>query len=265
MKRAAKVTGIQVQMLASLLVAWVSSAPSIGLASPIDVQTLTQLMIEDQGQEVSNIGLTFGADPSSSIKFASTTNPIAMSYSFTTMAGSIYEGLSLTITGTGLFDPTTNIMSVNSSTMLGSISYTSSGTNVIDLSAGADDYNKFIDPTQTTKDGKKYNDEHQDSTIFPNGNSLVRGYKTLNGSMVPGTENSGLDFSNSSSGAWNFSLEFPDAGIGVVSVGFSPPVGGAGTFTTTVVASEPSSIALLGCGLFGILITCRRRRRTQPR
>ncbi len=235
---------------APLFVASICATQGIGWASPIDALTLTQLMIEDQGQETFDLVLDFGADPSSPIKFTSTVDPVAMSYNFATVSGSTYEGQALTITGNGLFNATTSVITVSSFTALGAASFTASGTTTIDLTTNPkkDTEDTKYTPNRKTKGGITYNDVHRDTTEDTDGTSTDTGFLTLDGTQIPKTMFDSENVFNTASGAWTFSQFSSDLDVGVTSVGFSPPTGGAGTFTTIAVP-EPSSIALFSCNV----------------
>jgi hypothetical protein len=58
-------------------------------AGTVDVATLTQLMIENQGNDMTLLGLGFGVDPSSPVNFTSTVNASGMSFSFMPVSGTI--------------------------------------------------------------------------------------------------------------------------------------------------------------------------------
>jgi hypothetical protein len=235
---------------ALLLVTPIITFPNIGGASPIDIPTLTQGMIADQAEETLLLGVDFGADSSSPISFFSIIDPLAMSYTFATQPGSTYLGQALVINGSGVFDPATNIMNVSSFVRLGSASFTSSGTDVIDLTTvpKKDTVDKKYTPNRKTNGGIEYNDSHYEDLKFSDGRSMFTGFSTLDGKKIDNTEIIDLD-EYSRTGAWGASMHMDSEAITVSSFGFSPLAGGAGTFTTTVAVPAP----VIGQGVPGVV------------
>lgn len=132
--------------------------PVAGSASTLDISTLTQLMMEDQGQDVFLLGLEFGFSPAA-ISFISNVNPDALSYSYMTVAGSTYLGKSLGISATATFDPTTDTVTVDLSTTLGTSTYSTVATNTLTVAPDlVKDLEKRNIPEKMV-DGMKVNDE----------------------------------------------------------------------------------------------------------
>ena len=82
---------------ASLALICASGAISPAPAGTVDVATLTQLMIENQGNDMTLLGLGFGVDPGSPVKFTSTVDASGMSFSFMPVSGSTYKGQMVTL------------------------------------------------------------------------------------------------------------------------------------------------------------------------
>ena len=100
---------------ASLALICASGAISPAPAGTVDVATLTQLMIENQGNDMTLLGLGFGVDPGSPVTFTSTVNASGMSFSFMPVSGSTYKGQLVTLSGSGVFNSTTNILTTTAS------------------------------------------------------------------------------------------------------------------------------------------------------
>jgi hypothetical protein len=146
------------RLLVSVLLPLILAAAMPAVASPISTTTLTHLMIESEAVDADGLVLLFGPDFASHIVFSSLVDPLAMSYSYTSVPGSTYEGLSLTLSATGIFDPSTDTLAIASAGTLGADSWTSLGANL--LAAGDTDKGNV---DMFDGDGKKKSDVHIDS------------------------------------------------------------------------------------------------------
>jgi hypothetical protein len=217
------------------------------------VAALTQYMIENQGNAMTLLGLGFGLDPSSPVSFANTVDPTAMSFSFMQTSGSMYQGKVLTLSGSGSFDPTTNILTTTASIGLGSTIFVDTGT--LDLSAGFDEFETtkltppmpipFFAPT-----GQPPVDATDDECRTIPGIFEDECYYTRDGVRIPGSQFNSVEFVSLPN--WNYrnSGVFTIGGMGSL-----PSAGGSGTSTIAVIP-EPSTWAMMllgfaGVGLFG--------------
>jgi hypothetical protein len=99
-------------------------------ASPIltTPRLITELMAHDASANSSMMALFFGADFGALVPFTSHVDPANLSYSFSSQPGSTYLGQSVTVSGSGVFDSNTGVLTTTSSGMLGSTLWTTGGT-----------------------------------------------------------------------------------------------------------------------------------------
>lgn len=245
-------------LLAALL-GLIAALPATAFADPIDVPTLTLLMIEDQGSDMTLLGQAFGANPSSPVMFTSNVNLSAMSYSFMSLPGSMYEGQSLTIADSGVYNTATNVFDTDASITLGAISFSLSGTT--DISAFPYSAVSFLAPAPVLPMCNGMTVTDADVKIFPDGTDTVT--LTNNNKPIPGcavASSGGIKIPIMTQ-SWSYQAS---GNVVVSSVGSSPLAGGTGSFTATVSpVPEPSSTALFAFGisvLIGAKIRPRRRR-----
>ncbi len=93
---------------------------------PIEL-LITELMMENQGENSAVIGALFGPDASSVLSFSSSVDIAAMRFSFSLQPGSTYLGLPITLSGTGVFNAAADQWDAVSSGTLGTTSWTVSG------------------------------------------------------------------------------------------------------------------------------------------
>ena len=231
---------------ASLALICASGAISPAPAGTVDVATLTQLMIENQGNDMTLLGLGFGVDPGSPVKFTSTVDASGMSFSFTPVSGSTYKGQMVTLSGSGVFDSTTNILTTTASIGLGATTFTDTGT--LDLSAGSN----FMQMTEVTPPMPTplffSEDITDDECTEKPGFFEDFCHYTNNGTKIPKSDY--LSVVSMTLPSWTFQ----NTGVfAVSSVGSSPATGGDGDFTTTIMSvPEPSIWALMGLGFAGL-------------
>jgi hypothetical protein len=233
------------------------------LADAIDPVTLTQLMIEDEAQDSILLGSAFGVDPTSPIRFTSNVDVAGATFSYASVPNSLYLGQSVSINGTGgSFNPITDTLSISSTIVLGAATISADGSiSVILVANPKTDFYKRNFPKTPVPGGDAY-DQECDSLTFPSGRSLATcQYTTLAGKVfgAPFTE---ADKYDAKTGAWNVSESAPHFAVAITSEGVSPPIGGTGTFTTTISAPEPATLPLLLSGLM-VLPWARRRRNNQ--
>jgi hypothetical protein len=109
------------------------STPKFGNADLITVDQLSDFMIENQGLNAEFIGRFFGPDENSPLVFSSNVNFPELSFLFS-LAPTTYLGQNLMLTGTGVFDPATNLLTFSSAGSFGSRAWTTAGTAVVTIS-----------------------------------------------------------------------------------------------------------------------------------
>ena len=222
-----------------------------GCADPIDGLTLTQLMIENQGQDSFILGSAYGVDLTSPIPFTTNVDLASMSYSYNSMAGLLYEGQPLSIVGTGSFNSSTNTLTTTSNITLGPNTLSAPGTVVVDLLANpkTDSFKRTFPPFPVPG-GTAY-DEECDSLQFPSGRSLdTCQYTRANGTPF-GPAFTSADNYNTLTGAWTFDQSSIELGVGVAIAGLSAPTGGFGSSeaTLSVPIPEPPALTMLAFAL----------------
>jgi hypothetical protein len=244
---------------ATLALICASGVISSAQAGAIDVATLTQLMIENEGNATTLLGLGFGVDPSSPVNFTSVVDPSAMSYSFTPVSGSMYEGQDVTLAGSGTYDPATNVLTTTASIGLGATIFVDTGT--LDLSTGS----SYVEATELTPPMPTpffAEDMTDDECKTVPGFFEDFCYYTKDGVKIAGSDY--LSVLSMTLPSWTFL----NSGVFIVSgMGSSPLVGGDGTSTMTIMPlPEPSTWAMMvfgfaGVGFFGYRASHRRIQR----
>jgi hypothetical protein len=200
-----------------------------------------------------------GADPSSSLHFSSNVNPSGTMFSFSTNPGTTYQGQSLSLNGSGAFNPSTNELTLSSSGTLGGTSWTTSGSQTI--SAIGDSFSSTGALDLFIAQDKAF-DSKSKGYQFSDGTSIGSGFKTdKNGDRIPGKDFFETDKFNKETGKWEFKeVPLSTLGLTVTSEGTSLVGGGAGTFTTSVVPEPPASLLFLGgLSLLWIALLVRKR------
>jgi hypothetical protein len=217
---------------------------------------LTETMMETESFNELILYSVLGADTSSTLHYSSFTDPSTNSFSYMTLPGQTYDGVSVSLSGSGEFDQNTGVYSYNTAGLIGSDVWSGSGT-----------LQWVGDPTATpcfnvTLGGKVY---RVCATLEVDGTGDSTGTYTFTGpdGKVYGPYN-GSD--HLTTGGWFHSITVPknpvtpDGSVNVIaSIGNIPglhPVGGGG-FDGGGVGSfqsgaspvpEPSSAVMLGLG-----------------
>ncbi len=251
------------QTLAAFVLVVAMSAVAKADNSPF--QLVTQDMISAQLDEINGFGQFFGPDASSPITFSSNENLQTLSFSFVTMPGSTYEGLSLTLNGSGAFDSGNNLWEWSFSGSLGSNTLAGSGSESA-LSSGrspGEETQTKSQMTETRKDGTEITRYYADKKTYDD-----NGKET--GTTIWQTDKDGkrtgpdttLKGQANNDGNYRWQVDGPP--FDITTSGFTPPVGGPGYFVTTISATpEPSSLLLLGSGVIGLSGSLRKRLRTR--
>jgi len=232
--------------------------PPPAAAGPLlTVDALTELMINNQEANAELIaGILFGPDSGSPLHFTSNVDPVSSTFSYLLDSGTLYLGLSMTLSGLGAYDSGTGDFTVASSGTLGSKSWTTSGSGVVTSTVTGFSFNYDIDlfdPPE--KKGDVHGEVDRD---LDTGKSTSKGWLTdKDKKKVPGSDTADTDTYNKITGEWEIDQK-PAGGGGkykIHSTGFSPVNGGAGNFTTTISAvPEPYTFSVVGLGVLGLLL-----------
>ena len=245
--------------LVLVLVLLTAIAAPVASATTLTAGQLTDLMVENQGDNGEFIALVFGPDASSPLTFSSNVNSAGTLFSFS-LTPTIYRGQSMTLTGTGSYDPTTNVLQLASSGSLGSSSWTTAGTAAVTFSGS--DLNVLTNLNFLNGGVEKSADVHAEGFVRADGTTGGFGFDTdKNGDPIPGSTRVFKDDRQSEIGTWNY-RSISDLGFTIDSVGFSTPGGGTGSFTTTIQpVPEPSTMLFIASGVAGLAIRSIRKRK----
>jgi hypothetical protein len=221
-----------------------------------DVTLATEAMLEDQSALVGLLAYNFGPDPSSPLIFTSNVDASTSAFSYkSTSASPTYLGQSVSIVGSGTLDSSGNYM-LSGSIMLGSTSYTTTGT--VAVSTLADGSTQFVEDVNILAfPPANANDVHIVS-VWLFGKSVDFGWFTLNKVKIAGS-----DFVSTDRLLPNGDEEYdllpifppPTKTPMIVTTGNQPPTGGMGSFTSTTFAAVPEPASITMAALGG-LITC---------
>ena len=234
--------GLVFHPVVSLLV---TTIPALVRAGSVDPPT--ELMMADQEANTLILGFLFGADPHSPLNFTSNVDSTGLAFSYSLNPGSTYLGQPISLNSSGSSDSTGTNWTLSAQGMLGSTAWSTTGTATITLQGNG------FKIGGTYKFGSNGGDFHLQSLSTANGSSTDSGFFTKNGQQVPSSGFASTD--KLVDGDWKLTTSIPippGLGITIESTGFSPPNGGTGSFTTTVVP-EPSSLTLLLIGSCGVL------------
>jgi hypothetical protein len=213
-------------------------------------QFLTEFLQESQGEDAALVFLQFGADSKSPLRFTSNVDVSALSFSYSLVAASTYEGQSITLSGTGIYNSLLQTWALASSGTLGTVSWTTTGTDVVTNL----DFAYTSDRDQKDKDGKKIGDVHDDCVVDEKTllSDCTFQFTDKDGKKV-GKPFPVKDKLVDASGTWSWDADDSPAGFVISSIGDSPFTGGSGSFTTVISAvPEPASLVLVGSGLLVI-------------
>jgi hypothetical protein len=248
---------MKVLMLVALLV--LTSAVSWANPTLTTTNLITELLMNDEVTNASLMALFLGPDFSSQVTYTTFVDRANLSFSFSSQTGSMYLGQSLNLSGSGVFDPNTGIMSLASSGALGLTQWSTSGQFFV------------------TGDSNGYQFTGQES-LFSGGFSHLPPSPCLTWKFVDAELNDDgtslamgtwMNVCTRRQGVWDSEDIYADVGAGRIELettvfgvpetyrvherGTSPPDGGPGenviTYSST---AEPSSILLLGIGVLGV-------------
>jgi hypothetical protein len=260
---------------AGICAAILTANPYPTFASILSDDVIIEGLIENQAADAAYIARSFGPDAASPIQFQSSVNSALGTFSYSTLAGTTYLGQSLSLTGSGFFDSSSDTWSLQSNGSLGGSAWTQIGSGDVngDLNNG---------PLSETFDwkipigGGHFLDFHSATSItVPSGSNTKATSNTtyiftLDDKPVLKIPLSSLDDIGSpdpEKRGWKDSIDIDPGGGGisaftVTSGGTSPIDGTIGTFTVAIApVPEPASLGLIGLGLL-LVGTLGRRQKT---
>jgi hypothetical protein len=213
---------------------------------------IDEIMLSAEQCDAAFLGSVFGPGGTSPLSFTSSVNVSANTFSYTLNPGSTYLGQAISLTTTGYYDATNSIWNWSSSGSLGTTSWNNIGSETI---TGDPLGNISYEGSLL---GFTLNVAVDYSTLNFSNVSTGAGILSYQGhDLVTVTE---TDSRNFVTGAVTWSLF--SVVFGAQQNGIAPPGGGGGSFDIIIGAPvpEPSSCALLGIGMAGVLGLVRRRR-----
>lgn len=217
-------------------------------------QEVPEMMMELEGQLGIWLGIHYG--PSEDLNFSSDTDMTNMTFSFGLLSGSTYAGQPASMTATGAFNSSTNQWDFIASGTVGGESWSSTGT-AVDPPAIYDFDLDLFGPLGPQEVISTASFTIEGDVLFSQGTTVVK--NAITGQIISASafaDAMKLEIPNK--GKWNWKtgqVPTPNGAVRVSSAGFSPDVGGAGQFTTSITAvPEPASFALLATAVGMMLL-----------
>jgi hypothetical protein len=262
----------RVSLLALSAAAIQAFTPTTALADVIPLNLATEVMIEDTASNNLIVGALF--DPTNNSKLSyNTVMGADGSYTYSTVAGSMLDGKSISLTGSGTASstgpPTWQWVTSESGDYNGSPYW--SVTDLETVTVDPDGYYIIVsDYNYYDKDGNKTGDLHIIVVTDPDVTvDADAGYFTdKNGAKVPKSDFVSASALDEETGDWDIEVlpvypPYEPIPPQIVSIGTSPLGGGDGSFTTTFVVPEPSTWAMMLVGFVGLAFAgSRSRKRT---
>jgi PEP-CTERM motif-containing protein len=240
----------------------VCTLPIVSYADPFRVTLET--MMEAQAQNSLYIGHLFGADPSTVLRFTSTLDSAARTFSFSLLPNQSYLGQPISLTTIGSFDATLGQYNWIISGEFGSQSFSGNGSAT---EVGDDP----IIHSQIILGGSLF--RITGLVVFGSRSSGIYVFEGPPGTPFAGPFGpyQGTDIFIDSK--WEHTVEVPPNplvpnGLVVFSIGDVPfpPEGGHGDFNVQIISTpEPTTSLLLGTGVVGVAMNLRKRLKTRKR
>jgi hypothetical protein len=246
-------------VLIPLLLLMATALPAEARGGPIALAT--EVMMEDQAANNLIIQALFGSAPGASLTYLSTVSSDGRSFSDETAPrqGYLGQAISDSIQGEFLGPREVGTWTTKATgTRGGAVMWTVQDMHTVSQLPGQGGFSIQSDYDYFDKDGIKIGDLHTSATIDKDETRDFGGgfFTNRNGSIIPGSSFRTESWLRSN-GEWVYGGHPPSPPFalmpnGILSIGFSPPAGGDGTFTTHFVP-EPSSWGLLALGSLGLL------------
>jgi hypothetical protein len=252
-------SGPSVLALAALAI--VTTIASPGRAASVDLATV--IMMANSEANAVFIGVQFGTDSSSPLNFTSNVDAAGQSFSYSLNPGSTYLGQAISLTSSGVLSSDGTVWTLTSDGTFGATSWSTTGTasTSTDPSGVTTDHHTY---DLKDKNGNLTGDFTLDDRTITGKTSTDSGFRTdTSRKPVPNSDFTSTD--SLSDGKWTFNLvplKTSNMIFPVIGTGFSPPAGGVGTFTTTIIP-EPASLILLTLGVSAVF-GCLRIRAGRP-
>jgi hypothetical protein len=229
-------------------------------AAPLTIFEATEVLMHAQGADVHLLARVFGTDAASPLSFTTTVGDTSFAYEL--MAGEMFRGQPVSVSGSGTFDSATSSWAWSSSGTIGGSDWTSAGSAAFIGSQLTADWVATGSLIPLPFDVKF--DITLSGTIPGDVTSKGSAQLTIANVPVPGIKVAVTDSYKNGKFDWDFktgSLNPTLPPFAVHTVGEVPfESGGEGQFTSTVIP-EPTTVVLVGMGLAGVIARSRRRSR----
>jgi hypothetical protein len=220
---------------------------------PVDVTT--EVMMEDTAANNEIVASLFGPSLGSTLSY--TTDVMSSGdYTYSTVPGSMLDGNAISLSGGATFSSPGGVCTYNTyenGDYKGSPYWSVIDKETVTPGILPGSYKIVSDYTWTGGNGN-YNDLHIEVTVLANLLDFDTGYFTKNGLKIPKSDF--ISFSYNSKGNWKIWVlpVYPPqkpVPMPIVEAGFTPSLGGDGTFTVSFVP-EPSTWAMMLLGFAGL-------------
>lgn len=223
----------------------ICTVPAVAGTIPA-IDLINELMMENQGENCAVIGELIGPDPTSPLIFSSSVDLSSMAFSFALQPGSTYRGMSITLSGSGVFDAANDVWNASSSVTVSTTSWMVVGTYTGPVTG-----DPFLPPSNFVifPGSHEFHDIHDLIFYDPVTGESGGFFHFTNIFGQRSTPNFPVTDHRNKDGTWSWDA-VTDA-FRVDSSGFSPiPNGGSGTFSTTISPiPEPQALLLFPSGL----------------
>jgi hypothetical protein len=228
------------------------------LARADALSTVTEALMDAEGQQGTLIARVFGADPTNTLQFSSNIDTSSYDFSFQSLPNQYYQGQQFAMSVTGTYDATMGSWSLSSSTTVDGTTF--AGIGALDIDAAGNEF----DPDHTQSDwnwqiGPLKLDQHTKVDFASLDGIDVSSTEikfTINDVVI--AEGLGIDAMGSEKWEWELPF-FPGFKFTVDSTGpLASAGGGPGSFQMQIVPEPRSELlatsalaALFAVGAFG--------------